>query len=329
MDRRVFLAGLALATLVVSPGARAQPAPTVRRIGILSIGPTARLTGPEPASPDINAFVRALREMGYAYGQHFVTEARGSEGKPERYPRLVAELLQHHPDVIVAAGPALQALKQATSTIPVVMAAAADPIGMGIVRSLRQPGGNFTGLSLESVQLTGKRLDLIKEIVPGPAPVGVLWDQGNALYWHAARRIAERRGWKLLSLELKGPGDVDGAFKAATDARVGSLFVSADGILYPRAQEIADRALKARLPTIFGHRPYVAVGGLASYGADIVDIWRRAAPFVDKILKGARPGDLPIEQPTKFELIINLKTAKALGLEVPQSVLLQANELLR
>ena len=328
MDRRVFFASLALGALGPSR-TRAQTARKVSRIGILSIGPTARLAGPEPASPDTNAFVRALRELGYVYGQHFVTETRGSEGRPERYPRLAAELIRFHPDVIVAAGPALSALKQATSTIPVVMAAAEDPIGMGIVRSLRQPGGNFTGLSLESVQLTGKRLELLKEIVPGPAPVGVLWDGNNALYWQAARSIADSRGWKLLSLELNGPGDVDAAFKAATDAHVGGLFVSAGGLLYPRAQEIADRALKARLPAIFALRPYVAAGGLVSYGADIIDIWRRAASFVDKILKGAHPGDLPIEQPTKFELVINLKTAKALGLEIPHSILLQANELLR
>jgi putative ABC transport system substrate-binding protein len=209
------------------------------------------------------------------------------------------------------------------------MTATPDPVRQGLVQSLRHPGGNFTGFSLQSPETVGKRLELLKELVPGVAPVAVLWDQGSILDWQAAEAAARERGWKLLSLEIRAPGEIEGAFRAATGARAGALLVSAAGILFPNARRVAELAAKNRLPAIYGLAEYVEAGGLISYGADIDDIWRRAAVFVDKILKGARPGDLPVEQPTKFALLINLSAAQALGLTIPQPMLLRADQLIQ
>jgi putative ABC transport system substrate-binding protein len=329
MDRRAFVGSVALGVLARPRAARAQPARRVYRIGILGLGQTSHLTGPRPLAPDIDAFVRGLGDLGYVYGTQFVTEPRGADGRPERYASLAAELLRLQLDVIVAAGPALPALKQATSTLPVVMAAAGDPVGLGLVQSLRQPGGNFTGLSLQSVELTGKRLELLKELVPGAGSVAVLWDRASLPYWQAAETAARERGWKLLSLEIREAGDLEHIFTAASDARVGAVLVSAAGLLYPRARRVAELAARSRLPTMYELRPYVEAGGLMSYGADIQDLWRRAAIFVDKILKGADPADLPIEQPSKFQLVVNLKTARALGITIPPSILLRADHVIR
>jgi ABC-type uncharacterized transport system substrate-binding protein len=329
VDRRDFIGNLALGTFVAPRVANAQTARKVYRIGILGLGQTSRITGPQPQGPDINAFLRGLRELGYVYGEQFVTEPRGAAGKPERFPILAAELVRLQVDVIVAPGPALPALKQATSTIPVVMSAAGDPVALGLVQSLSHPGGNFTGLSLDSVEVTGKRLELLKGLVPGATPVAVLWDRAGLLYWQAAETAAQERGWKLLSLEIRDAGDIEGVFRAATDARAGALLVYAAGLLFPRARQVAELAARSRLPAMYDLRSYVEAGGLISYGADINDIWRRAAVFVDKILKGAKPGDLPVEQPTKFELVINLKTAKALGLTIPPSLLGRADEVIQ
>ena len=208
------------------------------------------------------------------------------------------------------------------------MSAAGDPVAQGLVQSLGHPGGNFTGLSLQSIEVTGKRLELLKEVAPGAAPVAVLWDQASLLYWQAAETAARERGWKLLSLEIRDAGDIEGVFRAATDGRAGALLVSASGLVWPRRRRVAELAVRSRLPAMYELRPYVEAGGLISYGADIIEIWRRAAYFVDKILKGAKPADLPVEQPTKFELVINLKTAKSIGLTIPQSVLLRADEII-
>jgi ABC-type uncharacterized transport system substrate-binding protein len=208
------------------------------------------------------------------------------------------------------------------------MSAAGDPVGLGLVQGLSHPGGNFTGLSLQSAEVTGKRLELLKELVQGAAPVGVLWDRASFLFWQEAEAAGRERGWKLLSLELRDADDIDGTFRRATDARAGALLVGAAGLLFPRARRIAELAARNRLPAMYELRPYVEAGGLISYGPDINDIWRRAAAFVDKILKGAKPADLPVEQPTKFELVINLKTAKALGLTIPPALLLRADEVI-
>jgi len=328
-DRRSFLAGLA--ALAAAHAAGAQSTRKVYRIGILTIsGTTSNLAGREPQSRSVNAFLRGLREQGYVYGEHFVTEPRGGEGRPERLPDLAAELVRLQVDVIVAAGPTSAALKQATSTIPIVMAGVDDPVSQGFVQSLGHPGGNFTGLSLQSTDTIGKRLELLKELVPGVAPVAVLRDRASVLLWKAAEAAARERGWKLLSLEVRDAGEIEQAFTAATGARAGALLVfGASGIFLSHARRIVELAAISRLPAMYPLRPYVEAGGLISYGADGIEIWRRTAVFVDKILKGAKPADLPIEQPTKFELVINLKTARALGLTIPQSVLLLADEVIQ
>jgi len=273
-----------------------------------------------------------MRELGYVYGRDFVTEPRGGEGRPELWAGQAAELVRLRVDVIVAAGVNLLTLKQATSTIPVVMAAATDPEGDGYVQSLRHPGGNITGLSLQEIETTGKRLELLKELIPSAAPVAVLWTQAsrNSLrYWQAAEAAARARGWKLLKLEIRDPGEIDGGFKAAADAHAGALLDLATRLTFARARQVAELAARHRLPAMYDLREYVEAGGLISYGADVNDIWRRSAAYVDKILKGAKPGDLPVEQPTKFELVINLKTAEALGLTIPPSLLARADEVIQ
>jgi putative ABC transport system substrate-binding protein len=286
--RRAFISSLALGTLAVARVTRAQPARKVYRIGILSpTSMTSDMVGPQPQAPLVNALLRGLRELGYVYGEHFVTEPRGGEGKLERFPGLAAELVRLQVDVIVAGAPVLPALKQATSTIPVVMGGAGDPVRQGFIRSLGHPGGNFTGLSLQSLELTGKRLELLKELVPGVAPVAVFWHRANLPSWQAAEAAARERGWKLLSLEIRDAGEIEGAFKAATGARAGALFVFAGGLLDRHARRIAELAAKNRLPALYTLSFYVEAGGLISHGADLIENWRRAAVFVDKILKGA------------------------------------------
>ena len=328
MDRRIFIGSLALGSFAVPRVTPAQPRRKVS-IGIIGLMATSNLVGPQPRRPSIRAFVSGLRELGYVYGEHFVTEPRGTDGRPDRFPGVAAELVRLQVDVIVAPGPALPALKQATSTIPIVMAGAADPVGSGWVQSLRHPGGNVTGLSLQSVETTGKRLEVLRELVTSSAPVAVVWDRTTRNYWQAAEAAARERGWKLMSLEIRDVGEIEGVFKAATGARAGALLLSAAALLFPHARRVAELAARSRLPTMYELRPYVEAGGLISYGADVVDIWRRAGVFVDKILKGAKPADLPVEQPSKFETVINLKAAKALGLTVPQSLRLRADEVIQ
>ncbi len=326
MKRRTLIgtAGLWLA----DRAAFAQPARTLYRIGIFGTGPTSDYVGPRPESLAARALLRGLGELGYVYGQHFVTEPRGADGTPERYPLVANELARLQVDVIVAAGPALLALKHATATIPVVMAAGHDPVADGLVQSLGHPGSNFTGLSRQVPETTGKRLELLKELVPGAAPVAVLWDQGARGAWQAAQAAAQSRGWKLLSLEIKDAGAIEAAFKAATDARAGALLVLQGEIAFAHRQRIVELAARSRLPAMYDLRPFVEAGGLISYSADLIENWRQAARFVDKILKGAKPADLPVEQPTRFELIINLKAAKALGLTIPYAVRLRADEVI-
>jgi putative ABC transport system substrate-binding protein len=329
IDRRTLIASLALGTLAMARASYAQPARKVFKIRILALIETSDLVGPQPRSRVHNALLRGLRELGYVYGEHFVTEPRGAAGKPERFPGLAAELVRLQVDVIVAASPALPALKQATSTIPIVMGGSTDPVGLGYVRSLGHPGGNFTGLSRQGVEVTAKRLELLKELVSASAPVAVLWDQASLLDWHAAKTAARERGWRLLSFEIRDADELEGAFRAAIDARAGALLVLAPGLLFTRARRVAELAARSRLPAMYELRQYVEAGGLISYSPDLYDIWRRAAVFVDKILKGAKPDDLPIEQPTKFELVINLKAAQSIGRTIPQSILLRADEVIQ
>jgi putative ABC transport system substrate-binding protein len=269
-----------------------------------------------------------MRELGYNYGEHFVIEPRGADSKPERYHALAAELASLPLDVIVAAGPALVALRDATSTTPIVMAASLDPVGLGLVQSLGRPGGNITGLSLQSLDTVGKRLQLLKEAVPGQAPLAILWNGDSVLNWQAAATAARTRGWQLQSIEVRDATRIDEAFKAATDGGAGGVVVFGAGVLFPHAREVAQAAARSRLPAIYELRNYVDAGGLMSYGANINEIWRRAALFVHKILKGAKPADLPVEQPIDFEFVISLKAARALGLTIPHALLVRADEVI-
>jgi len=330
MERRTFISHLGFGTLAaVGPGV-AQPARKIARIGILGFaGTTAEMVGAEARRPSVRAFLQGMRELGYVYGRDFVTEPRGGEGRPELWAGQAADLVRLNVDVIVAAGPSLASLQRSTSVIPVVMAASADPIGEGFVRSLRHPGGNITGLSLQEVDTAGKRLELLKELVPGAGPVVLLWTNVSRIslrYLRTAEAAARGHGWKVLQLEIRSGDAIESAFKAAIDAHAGGLLDLAARLTFARARDVAAFAAKARLPVMYDLRDYVEAGGLIAYGPDLDDIWRRAAVFVDKILKGASPADLPVEQPTKFELAINLKTAKALGLTIPPSLLQRADQ---
>jgi len=327
MRRRAFLGafGLLAAPLAVE----AQQASKVYRVGMLSaFTATSEMVGPQPQSPFVSAFLHGMRDLGYVYGEHFATEPRGGEGKPERYPTLAGELVRLKVDVIVAAGPSLLALKQATSTIPIVMAASGDPVHSGFVQSLAHPGGNFTGFSLDMVETTAKRLELLKELVPGAGLVAVLWDRAGLALWEVVEAAAKLRGWKLLSVAVSEAAELEGAFQAATRARASAMLVFGSGALDFHARRIAELAARNRLPAMYDLRPYVNAGGLISYSVSLIEIWRRAAVYVDKIVKGAKPSDLPVEQPAKFELVINLKTAKALGLKIPPSLLARADQVI-
>lgn len=296
---------------------------------MLGLAATADLVGPQPRSASTTALLAGMRELGYVYGDHFVTEPRGAHAQPQRFPDLVTELLRAQVDVIVAVGPALPMLKRATTTVPVVMAAAVDPVAQGFAQSLGRPGGNFIGLSLQSMEITGKRLELMKELVPGAATLAVLWNRSSEPSWQAAQATLRQLRWNAFSLEIHNVDEIDSALRKAVAAKAGALLVFAASALYPHAQRVTDQVAKHRLPAMYELRSYVEAGGLVSYGADINDIWRRSAVFVDKILKGSRPADLPIEQPSEFELVINLKAARALGLTVPQAMLLRAEEVIQ
>lgn len=305
-----------------------QPATKARRIGFLAVGSR------EGRAFMIDGFLQGLREHGYVEGQNIVIEYRFSEDRNDRLPELAAELVDLKVKLIVASGtPASFAAKQATSTIPIVMGnLAADPVETGLVASLAHPGGNVTGMSSMTSQLGGKRLALLKEIVPGLARVAVFWNPPNPAYGPILRELeaaAPTLGLELQRLEVRVPGAFEGAFKAATRRRAGALIAPGDPLVVNRPKVVADLALKYRLPTMMDTKEFVVAGGLLSLGPDIVDSYRRAATHVDKILKGANPADLPMEQPTKLDLFVNLKTARALGLTFPQSVLLQATQVIQ
>jgi putative ABC transport system substrate-binding protein len=284
----------------------------------------------------VEAFLQGLRDLGYVEGRNVVIEYRSAEGKLERYPALVAELVALKVDVIFVPGtPAALAAKQATRTLPIVFAAAADPVADGLVTSLAQPGGNVTGLSSFSPELVGKRLELLKQAVPGVSRVAVLWQpggQGERTDKDLLKRAdvaARALGVQLQVVEVRGPADFDRAFSDITRARAGALTVLGTPMFFTERRRLVDLAAKNRLPAVYGTRDYVDVGGLMAYGPNTADLVRRAATYVDKILKGAKPADLPVEQPTKFELLINLKAAKALGLTIPQSLLQRADEVIQ
>jgi putative ABC transport system substrate-binding protein len=325
MDRRTFIRTLAAGVLAVPLDAGAQQPGKVYRIGFLS-----------PRSPSdvgrLAAFRQSLRELGYVEGQNIVIESRWAEGEYDRLPGLAAELVRLKVDVIVTyAAPAIQAAKRATGTIPIVMAGAIDPVASGLVTSVARPGGNITGLSLMAPDLVGKQLAILKEVVPTVSRVALLGNPvntGNAPQLRHAQETARTLGMRLQSLEARGPNEIESAFAAITRERAGALIVLVDGMLADHRARIADLAAKSRLPAVYGLSDYPEAGGLMAYGPSVLDRFRRAATYVDKILKGAKPGDLPVEQPTKFELVINLKTAKALGLTIPQSLLQRADQVI-
>jgi len=303
--------------------AEAQQAKKIPRIGFL---------GSEIARVEV--FRQGLRDLGYIDGKNILVEYRNPSGKNERFPSLVSELVELKVDVLViSALPAILAAKQATQTIPIVMFINADPVAAGIVDSLARPGGNVTGLARLTRQLSGKRLELLKEAVPTISRVGVIWDaNGLALDIVFKEYQAAARALKLQvqSLEVRGPvPDLDGAFQAAKKDRASALISITDALLSPYAKQLAELAIKNRLPSMHENTLYVEAGGLMSYSANDIDLYRRAATYVDKILKGAKPADLPVEQPTKFELVINLKTAKLVGVTIPQSVLYRADTVIK
>ena len=325
IDRRTFVrlvsAGLAIAPLA----AKAQQAAPVRRIGVLS--PFA----PSDAARWHEAFREGLRELGWIEGKNISIEYRYAQGSAD-LPALAAELVRLKVDVIVTSATGTQPAKEATRTIPIVMASNADPVAMGMVGSLARPGGNVTGLSQISSELAGKRLQLLKEIVPNLSRVAVMWNpggRGSTVNWQEMQLPARSLGLEIHSLETRYPSDFDRAFAEANRAHVGALAIMPNPLFAGNLRRIADLAIKSRLPAIFNLREFVDSGGLVAYGPNRTDEFRRAATYVDKILKGAKPADLPVEQPTKFDLVINLKTAKALGLTIPQSLLLRADEVIQ
>ncbi len=326
MDRRTFISAVTLGVLTAPLAVEGQQAGKVYRIGILPPGPISE------RAHFWEAFRQRLRDLGYVEGQNLTLVFPPGEVRPERLPHLAAELVSLKVDVIVAAtSVAIQAAKEATKTIPIVMPVTNEPVEHGFVASLARPGGNITGLTLVSSELWGKRLQLLKTVVPRVSRIAVLSNptsSGAPLQMRAAEVAARTLGVRLQFLEVRGPDDVETAFEAATKDRAGALIALDDPLLFTHRVRIVELAAKSRLPAIYGFSGFVQAGGLMAYAASVTDMYRRAATYVDKILKGAKPGDLPVEQPTKFELVINMKTAKALGLTIPQTVLLRATQVI-
>ena len=327
MNRRTFLAGTGAVLLAAPLAAEAQQAGKVHRIAFLGNSTAAleaNLVGP---------FREGLRELGYVEGQNIVIEYRWAEGKYDRFPALIAELLALKVDVIVTAGtPASLAVKKATTSIPLVMVAVGDPVATGIVMSFGRPGGNITGLTSMSQDLEGKRLELLREVVPKVSHVAVLWNSASPIQVieeREARASAQVLGIKMLSLGVRTQEEIENAFAAIVRERPGALLVLADRLFLYHRTHIMDFAAKHRLPGVHAYRELVEAGGLMSFGPSYPGMHRRAAYFVDRILKGAKPADLPVERPTKFELVINLKAAKALGLTIPASLLQRADEIIQ
>jgi putative tryptophan/tyrosine transport system substrate-binding protein len=328
----VLLVTLALGFLMAPLGAEAQPPAHLPRLGLLLFS--------EPPSPHVEAFRRALQDRGYIEHHNMIIEERWAEGQAERLPALAAELVQRPVTVLVAfSTPAVLAAQHAISTIPIVIGAG-DPVATGLVASLAQPGGNITGVALMSREINGKRLELLKEAAPGVSRMAVLLNPGNPASrldhpvgvpaTRALARAAQGLGVQLLyPFEVQTPQALEAAFTAMRHERAEALFVASNPLFFAHRAQIAALALQNRLPTTFERREYVEAGGLMAYGATFAELAARLAHLVDKIVRGAKPADLPVEQPTRFELVLNLKTAQALGLTIPPSLLLQATEVLQ
>jgi putative ABC transport system substrate-binding protein len=327
MNRKITVLILCAMLLALCASAAAQQPTKVSRIGYL----VANFPTTNPARNE--AFRQGLRDLGYVEGKSIVIEWRYAEGKPDRLPALAAELVRLKVDVIVTAGPAgTRPAKEATSTIPIVMGFDNDPVGNGFVASLARPGGNITGLSTLAPEISGKQLELLKEIVPRLSRVAVLGhstEPGNAQALREVEVASGAFGVQLQHLDVRDPKDIETAFQAATKGRADAILMLNSPVLNPHRTQVVNLAVKSRLPVIYGQSEFVEAGGLMTYSASFTDLFRRAAVYVDKILKGAKPADLPVEQPIKFELIINLKAAKQIGLTIPPNVLVRADKVIR
>jgi len=325
--RLTVLAILALSLLAAPFVAEAQPAGKVYRIGFLGN------STPALEANLVEAFRQGLRERGYVEAKDVEIEYRWAEGQYERFPELIADLIRVKVDVIVTAGtPAAVAVKRATTTIPLVMLAAGDPVGTGLIASLARPGGNVTGLTAIAADLEGKRLELLREVLPNISYVAVLWNPANSFQVVAEREVraaAQVLHLKIQSVGVRAASELDEALEAMVRERPGAFVVLADRLFLHNRATIMAFATRHRLPGVSAYRELVEAGGLMSFGPSYADMHRRAAAYVDKILKGAKPADLPVEQPTKFELVINAKTAKALGLTIPPAVLARADEIIQ
>jgi ABC-type uncharacterized transport system substrate-binding protein len=327
MDRRRFLLTSLAGAAAVPLAARAQPTGKVSRIGFIVTGT------PNETGHLIQALNKGLRELGYVEGRNVVFERRFGEGRQEKLPALAAELVQLKVDVIVTgSNPVIAAVKQATATIPVVMAVSRDPVGANFIASLARPGGNITGLANDAdPEIIGKNLELLKEAAPRVSRVAFLWNPvppGAGTSKHAVESAARSLGVTLQSVEVRRPTEFEGAFAAMVRERANGVVVAQDPIALGSRSQVVLLAARSRLPAVYGVREFAEAGGLMSYGPNIADQFQRAAFYVDRILKGAKPGDLPVEQATKFELVINLKTAKALGLTIPRSLLARADQII-
>jgi putative tryptophan/tyrosine transport system substrate-binding protein len=324
MRRRTFITLVGAAAAAWPLAARAQQAGRLPTIGFLGASPSIE-------SQRVAAFVQRMRELAWIDGRNLAIEYRWAEGRNERYTEAAAELVRLKVDVIVTvATPATLAAKQATTVIPIVFGAASDPVGTGLVASLARPGGNVTGLANQISDTGGKKLEFLREVVPGLRRLAILANVGNpasVLDMGEAQAAARKLGLEVTTSEIRRAEDIAPAFDALRGG-ADALYVCTDPLVNTHRIRINTLALAARLPTIHGLREYVEAGGLMSYGPNLPDLLRRAADYVDKILRGAKPGDIPVEQPTKFDLTINLTTAKALGLTIPESFLLRADELI-
>ena len=322
-----LLATLTLGLLVVSLAVEAQPSAKVPRIGLLSI------VSPALGESKAESFRQGLRDLGYIEGKNILLESRWAEGHRERLADLAADLVRMEVAVIVTEStPAALAAKQATETIPIVMTTSSDPVAAGLVASLARPGGIVTGLTMFTVGLSGKRLQLLKEAAPQTTLVAVLWNAANPAHaglLEETRAAAQSLGLQLQPVEVRSPADLDTAFEAMASTRPSALITLADGMLLDNRTRLVAFAAKSRLPAIFPDRDFAEAGGLMTYGPNLAANFRRAAYYVDRILKGAKPAELPVERPMKFELVINLKTAEALGLTLPPLVLFQADEVIK
>ena len=328
MAKRILIWLLVIFFLANIPVAQAQQPTKIPRIGYLGGTNAAAYAG------RVEAFRQGLRELGYVEGKNIVIERRYAEGKPDRLSELAAELVRLKVDVIVSAGPTVtRFLKEATSTIPIVMTNEGDPVGSGFVASLARPGGNITGLSTLAPELSGKRLEVLKETVPKLSRVAVLGNSTEPANIQSLREVelaAGAFGVKLQYLDILSPKDIEIAFRAASKGRADAvLWLVAGGLANAHRTEIVDLAVKSRLPAIYNSAEFVEAGGLMSYATSLTDLSGRAAVYVDKILKGRTPTDLPVEQPMKFEFIVNLKAAKAIGLTIPPNVLVRADKVIR